>query len=323
MINKDKTDQISYCNYTDLPEDWENNKISECCESKVSTEVPGGDCCYDTWQDKLNKVKTEVNEVTEAAKLCKDQLEIVAMRRDKLKIWVDELTKIDEFADSICDQLELLENQTESISNNTGKAVKAIKILFCMIRDFYSQLDFIHSQYDELMNCIKCLNHPLLVEGQGLVKCLEEYFAKLEAVEKTKASIIQSILKAIHLASKIDENLEKKFGLRQIISCWQKVFDCDEGCDDENSVQRSKQQTKSEQKEACLDLNADWDPMITLPICNDAYYLCIKERYEADVKNAKDTSKDLKEKNKKKEKLLACKESLEAAIQEVDPKARC
>jgi len=322
MINKDNNDQLSKCKYTRLGE-WESDKIAECCKSEVPTDVPGGDCCYDSWQNKLKIVKTEVDEVTEDANLYKAQLDIIIKRRDKLKKWVDELTDVDELADSICDQLELLINQTESISKNTDKAIKAIRILFCMIRDFYNQLDLIRSKYDELINCIKCLNHPLLEDGKGIVKCLEEYFAKLEAVQKTKETIIKSILKAIYYSEKLDENLEHKFGLQQIIGCWQDVFNCEEDCKDEQSVQKSKQSQKPPQKEACLGLDADWDPMITLPICNDDYYKCIKKRYEEDVKKAKENSKKLKEKKKKKEKLVACKVSLEAAIKEVDPKARC
>lgn len=322
MINKEKNGQDSMCEYKPL-EDWKNDKIEDCCKSEDPTDVPGGDCCYDTWKDELKEVTIEVDQVKEDAKLCKEQLEVIVQRRDKLKIWVDELTEADELSAKICDQLELLMNQTDSISNNTGKAIKAIKLLFCMIRDYYSQLDLIRTKYDELINCIKCLNHPLLEDGKGIVKCLEDYFAKLEAVQKTKENIIKLILKAIYLSNKINENLDEEFGLQQIIGCWENVFNCDEDCKEGSTAQQSKQQKSTVQKADCLDLDADWKPLISLPICNDDYYKCLKTRYEDDVKKAKDISKNLKEKNKKKEKLLACKQSLETAIIEVDPKNRC
>lgn len=45
--------------------------------------------------------------------------------------------------------------------------------------------------------------------------------------------------------------------------------------------------------------------------------------YKADEKSVKDLSAELKEANKQKESLQACKTSLEKAIAEVDPKARC
>lgn len=322
MINKENNGQTSICDYKKLG-DWKNEKISDCCKSKDPSEVPGGDCCYDTWQDELKEVQTEVKEVTEDAKLCKDQLTIVVERRDKVKTWVDELTTIDELATKICDQLELLMNQANSISRNTGKAAKAIHILYCMIRDFYNQLDLIRSKYDELINCIKCLNNPILEDGKGIVKCLEDYFAKLDAVQKTKENIIKLVLTAIHLSHKIDENLDDDFGLQQIIGCWQNIFDCDEDCEDNSSGQQSKQEKQKTQKGHCLDVDADWDPLISLPICNDPYYKCLKKRYEDDLKKTKEIAKSLKEKNKKKEKLMACKISLEAAILEVDPKNRC
>jgi hypothetical protein len=45
--------------------------------------------------------------------------------------------------------------------------------------------------------------------------------------------------------------------------------------------------------------------------------------FKADEQSVKDLSDQLKEANKQKEALQACKSSLEKAIAEVDPKARC
>jgi hypothetical protein len=63
--------------------------------------------------------------------------------------------------------------------------------------------------------------------------------------------------------------------------------------------------------------------MLQFPICKDPYYKCVDDQYLADKKAAEDLAKELLKETKKKESLLACKQSLESAIKEVDPKLRC
>ena len=52
--------------YQTLEEDWETKTIKECC-TKEPSDDPGGDCCYDTWQVRLQEVNTEYNRVNECA----------------------------------------------------------------------------------------------------------------------------------------------------------------------------------------------------------------------------------------------------------------
>src|SRR5688500_4895046 len=91
--------------YQKIEDSWDE-KIKDCCNKENPDDPRGCDCCYDTWQDELKDVKTKYSASEEKAKQLKDQLSIVIDRRDRLKSWYDELTKANDLARKICDQLE-------------------------------------------------------------------------------------------------------------------------------------------------------------------------------------------------------------------------
>lgn len=318
--------------YQELEEGWDA-KIKECCDKENPDDPRGCDCCYDTWVDELKEVKTKYSETEEKAKQLKEELTIVADRRDRLKAWYDELTKANDLHRKICDQLELILTQSDKISTNTDLAVRAIKTLYCMIRDFYFQVDVIKATYDRLLNCIKCLNNPAFAPGIGIMKCLEEYGKKLEAVIATRDELIKMLMAAIKIACRIHKNIAAEYGLITVITEWKTAFNCDILCDDSTSSSQTTAVIKvtgkgtpppvqQEPVVSCLG-PCDLEPMLQFPICKDPYYKCVDDQYLADKKAADDLAKELLKETKKKESLLACKQSLEAAIKEVDPKIRC
>ncbi len=314
--------------YQKLPDTWDE-KIKECCNKEDPSDPQGCDCCYDTWQGELKDVLTKYSQTEEKAKQLKDQLAVVTDRRDRLKTWYDELTKANDLARMICDQLEIFACQVDKVSTNTDLAVKAIKTLYCMIRDFFMEIDLIKTKYDRLLNCIKCLNNPALAPGQGIMKCLEDYGKKLDILIATRDELIKMLMAAIKIACRINKNIAVDFGLATVISEWQTAFNCSVSCDDNgdpcaptgNKV-HSKGAAAPAQPDSCLGA-CDMVPIMQFPICKDPYYTCVDEQYKADKKKAEDLAKELLTENKKKESLLACKTSLESAIKEVDPKNRC
>ena len=305
--------------YKDL-EDWKSKVIEECCDRNPDDD-PGGDCCYDTWLQRLQKVNTEFNQVNECAIQLKDQLSAATVRRDTLKKWYDELTAADELARKICDQLSVVIIQTQKVGTNTMCAVEAIEILFCMIRDFYMQVDYIQERYNQLINCIKCLNSSILVPGEGLYKCLEDYYVKLEAVIKTRDELIKKVIKALKLASQINSSIGGIYGYIKLIEEWYEALNCDENCGCPEDERRSKT-SQGNSDDNCED-ECELKPMISFPICNDDYYNELFEKLKKDETTVDSLKVSLREKNKEKEGLLACKQSLDAAIKEVDPKNRC
>lgn len=308
---------------------WEP-KIKECCDKENPDDPRGCDCCYDTWLDELKEVKVKYNETEEKSKQLKDELSLLEERRDKLKKWYDELTKANDLARKICDQLEIVLEQTCKISTNTDLATHAIKTLYCMVRDFYMQVDLIKTKYDRLLNCIKCLNNPAFASGQGIMKCLEEYGKKLEILVATRDELIKMLMAAIKIACRINKSIDEKYGLTTVITEWKDAFNCEIACDDSSepcpppksqSIAKAQSPTQ-EPVVSCLG-ECNLEPILQFPICKDPYYQCLDDQYKADKKAAEDLAKELLRENKKKESLLACKQSLETAIKEVDPKARC
>jgi|AntRauTorcE11897_2_1112592.scaffolds.fasta_scaffold18658_2 hypothetical protein len=299
-------------------------KIKECCEKEDPNDPRGCDCCYDSWTEELREVNTKFSEADEKARQVSMDLAYVSERRDKLKTWYDELTKAHDLSQHICDQLEIMQDQVVKITTNTQYAVDAIKILFCMIRDFYMQIDWIKTKYDQIDTCIRCLNDPVLVPGQGILKCLDDYGKKLEILIATRDELLKMVMTAIYIAYRINKNLDEEFGLHMAIGEWQITFKCDEPCAEDGGAEcRYKyNQTESEKGNEEQE-NCNLSPRLKFPICNDPYYKEIKNKYEADKECTTELAKDLIVLNKKKESLLACKQSLKAAIEEVDPKSRC
>jgi|SRR5688572_6253401 len=323
--------------YKKLEESWDA-KIKDCCNKESPDDPRGCDCCYDTWQDELKEVKTKYSASEEKAKQLKQEWTIVADRRDRLKTWYDELTIANELAVKICDQLELLLTQADKVSINANFTVQAIKTLYCMLRDFFMQVDLLKSKYDRLMNCISCLNNPALAAGTGIRKGLEEYGKKLEALIATRDELIKMIMSALKMANRIHQNIAVDFGLITVIGGWKDIFNCDVSCDDNEECppsqqapkaymkgqppQQQQQPTPVEPVSSCLG-PCDLEPIHQFPICKDPYYQCVDDQYKSDKKAAEELARELLKETKKKEALLACKLSLESAIKEVDPKTRC
>jgi hypothetical protein len=311
---------------------WKD-RIKECCEEENPEDPRGCDCCYDLWKEELRGVNTKYSEAEEEARLISAELIFITGRRDKLKTWYDELTKANDLSRSICEQLEVMLSQIEKISLNTKHAVRAINLLYCMIRDFYMQIDLIKLKYDQIMNCIRCLNEPALAPGQGVVKCLEDYGKKLEALMNTRDELLKMMMAAIYLAYRINKNIALDFGLYLIIQEWETTLNCAEDCSSSTSGGYSDKNNrrmkegygyeeeyhhKEEEKKGC-----QLTPVLEFPICNDPYYDSLRNKYEVDKARAAELSKKLIDLNKKKESLLACKQSLTAAIQETAPRTRC
>jgi hypothetical protein len=331
----------------------EGTDIFKCCGSNPSDDPTCTDCCYDTWKDELKKVNQSYSETIEQVDQMKKKLTFVTERRNKFRTWLDELLKAEDMARNICHQLEIIATQSDKIWLNADKARSAIEILFCMIKDFYSRVDYIKKRYEELQRCIASNNDSSLVKGQGILKCLDDYLVKLEAIIKTRDEIIKLIVEAIKLSNLIRNNISTKendnqykpcepgkpcncdaeaesyYGFKAIICEWYCSFKCEEACvpcaqeGNTPTQQKQKQGITNSIKDACPPETCELEPTFEFPICNDSYKCCVEDMFKADEKSVKELSDQLKEANKKKESLQACKTSLEKAIAEVDPKARC
>jgi hypothetical protein len=305
---------MSDTKYEVLGTDWQNDDAIKCCKNPTDT-PPGCDCCYDSWEDELKKVKQDLNKAVEEANQLNEEFKFTSAERDKLKSWFDDLIKADQLARAVCDQLDITSSQTEKICTNSGKTVEAIEILFCMIRDLFEQIDAIVVICTQIENCIKCLNSDELPENSGIRKCLKQFEDKLDAVVKTRNDLIKAIMAVIKMAEVLHAEICSNYGLGEIICQWQVILGCNATSGGSSSSGGGSGSSGTG--------NCDLVPILTLPISSDPYYSWVKTKYESDVTEANDLAAKLVAANKKKEALLACQSSLIAAIKEVDPKELC
>lgn len=344
-------------NYDALATGWDS-KIANCCNTTPSADGSCTDCCYDTWQDQLKDVTQRSAAVTEKTAQLQNKITFITDRRSRYKTWLDELDKAETLARNICHQLEIIATQADKIWYNASKACKAIETLFCMIRDFYMQVDYIRKRFDDLQICIQKNDDPALEKGKGILKALDDYGTKLNAIIATRDALIAQAIEAVKLANLIIDAVTSKdctcdfkpcdgnyqpfktpndgknyYGLKTIITTWYNVLGCATGCPGEgpgntaSTTALVKKNTGPSTDDDCGSDNGDdtceLTPILSFPICADSYRTSVKALFDKDDKSLVTLSKKLKEANKDKEALDACKSSLTNAIAVVDPKSRC
>ncbi len=313
-------------NQADLPENWDDEKIKKCC-TQPDPETPGGECCYNKWTDELKKVNENYKKAEEKAKQVSAELNYVTETRDQFKKWFDELNKTGDLQKAVCDQLEVLLAQSEKVDINAEYTGDAVEIIFCMLRDYYIQLDKLKEKYNAIMDCIRCLNSPNLAPGTGLVKLFEDLGKKLDAAIASREDLLKKIIEAMSISRKIDLHMGCDFGLYTIVQKWTQTMNCSEACGGGQQEQKkgaSKQGIQPvEEGCECWEEPCHLQPRLYMPVCNDPYYGCVKGEYDKQKQKAEELAGELLTLNKAKEGMLACKQSLEAAIKETDPKTRC
>ena len=337
--------------------DWDKD-VLDCCKNENPGDSTCSDCCYDSWQSELKIVTQTYSQAQETANQLQSKWNLISDRRNTYKTWVDELDKAEDYARDICFQLELIALQSDKIWFNSCKAADAIEILFCMIRDYFMQIDLLKSIYDDLQNCITKNNDPSLVKGQGILKYLDDYKQKLDVVLKTRDDIIKSIVEAIRLSNLITNNISTRgchdnsstydpcaagqkpcadsggaayYGLKTIICEWYNDFACDVPCTDTTTTQNNQDQAIQSQQSSnmqladdeCTSETCELLPTFDFPICNNSYKKCIQQWLASDESQIAELTTELQEAKKKKEALIACKTSLDNAIKAVNPKDRC
>ena len=320
-------------NYDDLTQGWDKDTILDCCKTQGPGDPTCVECCYDSWQDELKTVTQKYNSAVEQATQLQNKLVFITDRRNKYKAWLDEIKNAQELASAICIQLELIAVQSDKIWYNSCKAVDAVETLFCMIRDFFMQLDLIKTQYDDIQNCITNNTDPSLVKGQGILKALDDYKAKLDIVIKLRDDIIKNIVAAVKIAKLISNNISTKdcntdynpcekdpkpcagedisYGFKTVICEWYNDFKCDVDCVDggttDTNTQTSSQTNTNVIQSDCGDERCELLPTFDFPICNNSYKVCVEKWLAADEAEYTDLAGKLKDGIKKKKHLRLAK----------------
>lgn len=299
---------------------WDEQFFCDCCDRPKPNPCnpPGSDCCYNTWSDELKHTTWEYNHVTRELQHVQKYLDHVTMRVTRLKTWFDELYNANELARKICHQLEIIEAQVVNICINTEFTVKAIKILYCMIREFYIEVDCLVVKYDCIMNCIKCLNCSAISTTQGIGKALSDYGTALTALVNTRDNLIKMVMAALALAEQLHWEICDNCGFRRLIVDWQEYLHCGVPCEPiEIDYPEGDEPERPCSQEECLF------PTLPFPLCNTEYYHLIDRLYKRDKKKMQELT-ELKQKLTKRQLSLAAgMQSLQTALKEADPSVRC
>jgi hypothetical protein len=309
---------------------WESDKIHRCCPEPppMHPEPPcNPDCCYDVWNWELKDVNIKLKDIACELADAQKHLTVVTTRYTRLKTWHDDLTSTNELSLKICRQLKLIEGQLESICKNTCFTVKAVEVLYCMIREFYYTVDCLQEKYDRLMNCIKCLNNPALTTTQGIGKVLSDYGAALAIVVQTRTVLIPLIMSIVDGSLRLHDQLCDDCGYQLVIKECLESLHCGIPCGKEDEHPGSHHQpvllpgpiTPPIQppgpgpEEFCLV------PILHFPICNDPYYREIAVLYELEKKELDQITEEVNELTKEQVALTAIQQSLTKALKEVTP----
>lgn len=312
--------------YEDIPDDWDSKSkdgkkpIKECCKGDSSEEPPGCDCCYDEWNNELKSKSGLLGQKTEEAERAKEALLFSKARRDGFKKWFDELVLVDEYSREICDQFSLITSQVDKICHSSRRTIKAVEILFCMIRDFYSQLDKVQQTYERLQKCIKEFDSSILAPDKGIMKCLDAYNQKLVALINTRTDVIKQIMEIVRLANMLQEDVCPDYGLSCIISKWRVELGCD-AQEDENTddtTEDCNDEEKDVEKDEC-----QLCPTLKFPIRKNKYFQWLDDSYKKLVETVEKNSKHYLQVSQEKEAIAAAINSLREAVALTDPKERC
>lgn len=292
--------------------------VKKCCEPSQTPGEPNSsdDCCYDTWTNEFKEVDAAFTQADRTVTYLTNRLTHLQTQRDMWKTWKDELDTACVNTTKICQQLEIVLHHTSRISRNAWLTKRAINLLYCMLRDFYMQLDHLKRKYDYLINCIKCINNPALASGTGIMALIEDYGKKLDIVILTRDKLFDLIVSAISSANNINKNIGHRghnYGLYTILKEWKKVFNCD------GVPHFAEDHPKGEFEETALE------PVFRFPICTSDYYKKIANRYEEDSNDFITLTKELMVQTKRRDSLKALRDGLTAVLsdQDVDPSKRC
>jgi len=300
--------------------------IFACCDENPGDQTPGGDCCYDAWVKDLVQVTASWRSANADAINKEIAYKLTVEERDRLKAWNSDWEAVDEKADALCRQLELFVLHVKKVCLVTEKTNDAIEILFCMTEDLFIRVDKLKTQFDSLMQCINCLKRPELGAGIGIMKCIEDYRVKLTAVIEVRDVLIRQIITVLELAYGMHINICNDYGLKKVLYYWRNKFNCDCGHDDES---QNQSQTQSSNLPVKMDhagpqyKHCVIEPHISLPIDGDSYFSDLEDDYKQVKEDVDQLKKELDAAREKRDALLACKQSLEKAIEEVSAANKC
>jgi hypothetical protein len=317
---------INEFKYTESRE-YDDSKILKCCPDPKPNpnDPPSSDCCYNNWQAELDIVNSELTVVTKELTHAQKHLTIVTTRYNRLKTWSDELSSANDLAFAVCRQLEIIEAQLVNTCKNTQFTVKGVEILYCMVREFFITIDQLQAKYDSLQSCIKCLNNPALTATTGIGKVLADYGTALTAVLATRDALIVLVMSALDSAVVLHRQICDQYGYKRLIRIYQDTLACGVACEDGPVIRplEAKPERAGSIPGGPVTEPFCLEPILEFPICNQHYFREIQQLSDAERREVRELTNEVKELTKQQLALQAIQQSLQNALKEVNPAVRC
>lgn len=141
---------------------------------------------------------------------------------DRIKKYWDSIQSTEDLADIVIADLDKLSNQIACVCHNAGKYTEAVQVLICCVKDVGVVLEGITIEMRDLMARIDCAKskEPALDSSKSILKCLEDYRAKLDAALKQTLETLKLALALLKTAQLV---LNEKRGLEDFaIYLWNK-----------------------------------------------------------------------------------------------------
>jgi hypothetical protein len=213
--------------YMDLPPFLDDGE-RECCKD---TEVPPEGRphnCVDVWRIKLKAAINELEGASAAAAKAEKAYQNATDWEAKLKAWMDDAGKAHGQIQSVVAGLARFLAMVIRMQRNTGKSVRTIEVLLCLVKRIFDELrgillttnlpDEDLGKLQDLLRYIDC--NPDLDEAkkQDARKCVLEFQPKIQAVHALQEALLKKlleVLKAAHLIRASMGNWDRQpFGLK-------------------------------------------------------------------------------------------------------------
>lgn len=302
--------------YTDAYSNFDYNIATDAC-CVVPTPPGGSDCgCIDTWKQEYREKSSAYRSKLSEEKQKKEALAKAIEWRDALRKCFDSITVTHEKAQVVSSQMEVFADLLGRVCINTGKSVKVIESLLCMVMKLYGCIDNLKGKYDGLKRRIDCIKDPGLKQGEGILKCLDEYAKRLQEVVDTANGLLNSIVKALKAANLLDEYVCHEYGLKVNLQQLKGLFNGQNGA----AAQAKTAVAFDPKPPSTFPCNSGkLDKPIQFPLNTDKFFTDTKAQLD-EANGRLDGPGGLKseyEKAAKEKNLLqACANSLEKAIKE-------
>lgn len=291
-------------------------KHSKCCSELTGPSGQPTDC-VEAWGEDLKKVTNDYNKVAAEADQALSNYNNASGWKARLTLWLDQLDKTNSSSLSITTELSVFIERVNTTCFNTVQTEKAIRVLLCEIKAIfdcfvtYAAQTGLKDQITDLHKKVSCLTVIDGTEKDQILKCIEDYDAKVKAVCALQNDLLKKLVDIYKCVSLLYAAVCETEGLKDNLTQLSADFPKDLVKPNPTLPPDDPNQLGS-QLFPCDPTVAKPKPEI--PIAQGTYYTTMSAECDLAEKEVQKLKLDWEAKRKLRDKLLARKNSLTDAI---------